>query len=277
MKKIISFVLFGTEGRYCGNMAYNLIANSSIYPDFHLRFYVHKNSMETKGFKLLKTVADKIPTVELETIDTDYQGTMLTTMRMKPLWEEEVEFLFCRDLDSIINSLERMSVEYFMKSGKGIHGIRSYVLHTVPFLAGLCGFKRSVIIDKIKKIAPTFEDYIKWGMEKVDYCKKGWIWGCDQALLRDFFSSLGLYNKALDCPQFTAPLTIAGYNPTMAPMSRYEKIKIVNCDMKVLEYSNSISKGFTGSPLLANTDQVYHLMEISNSPVNDAVKEFYNV
>ena len=274
MKKLLSYVLWGDQGRYWDNIPYILVANSSIYPDFVMRFFIHRSATSHSRFAVLKTIADRFDSVEIEIIDTPYIGTQLTTWRMKPLWEKDVSFLFCRDLDYVINIPARKSVQYFMQNRRYlIQGIRSYHLHTAPYMAGLCGFMCSEVRRKIKSLSSNFQDYIHWGEEHVAYCKD-WRWGCDQALLRDFFSQANLYSRTLDCPQFTAPKAICGFNPTVVDYEAYQSIELPECNLAALEYSDSVSPSFTGQPAVATTDQVRKMIEIASNEMSEAVKSY---
>jgi len=274
MKKMLSYVLFGSNGRYWKNLPYILVANSAIYPTFTMRFYVHSECSTLLYFNLLKELSKVTDRVEMELIDIPYKNTQLTTWRMKPLWEDNIEFLFCRDIDYLINKLERSAVQFFLNSSKGIHGIRSYHLHTTPLMAGLCGFRREKVIKKIKQIAFTFEDYLKWGEENVDYCKKGWIWGCDQALLKFFFQYVGLFSDTLDCPQFDAPKNIIDFNPTVVECGYYENIDIEDCDNIVLTYSDLIATGFTGRSNNITTEQMKILFGMVDNDICKIVKGY---
>lgn len=277
MRNVISYVLFGTEGRYWVNIPYVLVSNSVIYPEFCMKFYVHRESTRVPSFKLLEKTRDLFPNVvEIDMIDKSYQGTELTNWRLKPLWDEEIEVLLCRDLDHITNEPERRAVEYFLRHNttKCIHGIRSYSLHTVPFLAGLCGFRCSTVRKVIKRITPTFQDYLTWGKTNIKKCKQGWEWGCDQALLRDFFGNLDMYKEAMDCPQFTAPLKITGFDPLVVMPHRYKNILVENCNMEVLKLSDSFAPGFTGQPVDATTEQTKKLITVANNDMARAVSEY---
>jgi hypothetical protein len=274
MKKIISYVLFGNEGRYWGNISYILVANSAIYPDFNMRFYIHRESTELPGFLMLRKMSESFPTIEIEILDDVYVGTKLTNWRMKPLWEDDVDILLCRDLDHITNMLERKAVQYFLNHSEHyIMGIRSYSLHTTPYMAGLCGFRCPKIRGEIRGIIPTFDDYIKWGTEKVSYCKD-WRWGCDQALLRDFFNHVGMYGKSLDCPQFTASLKISQFEPKTVVPGEYCNEELPNCSLPALNYSDSIAPGFTGAPTTATTNQILDLIKIVNNEMGRMVRPY---
>lgn len=211
MKKLISYVLWGNHCRYLHNIPYLLIANSCIYPDFTMRFYVHKESMGYTNTTLLEKVAEEFSNVELEIIDTSIKGTQLSILRMKPLWEEDIDYLFCRDIDYAVSTLEKKSVDYFLCQKECIiQGIRSYIYHKMPLMGGLTGFDVKQVYEKIKLVAPTFEDYVEWGIENVYKCGKG-QWGCDQSLLMEFFKYMKLYKCVLNCPLGQAPSVLKNF------------------------------------------------------------------
>lgn len=274
MKNLITFVLFGKDPRYWSNVPYLLVANSAIYQDFSMRFYIHEESMEIKMFEMLQEVSRVNKTVEIEIIREPYIGTKLTTWRVKPLWENDINILLCRDSDYAINMLERKSVEYFMyKSDCVVQGIRSYHLHTAPYMAGLCGFKVKEASSYIKSKAGTFNDFISWGVKNVSYCSD-WRWGCDQAILRDFLYYAGLYSVTMDCPQYTAPLKICSFPAKLVCPDVYEKMSVKNCCGKALLYSESISPSFTGQPWSCNTDQIRHLCRLVENSISEIVRKY---
>lgn len=268
MKKLLSYMLFGEEGRYWNNIPYLLIANSFIYDDFHMKFFVHEACTESPFFPLLEGPAKKFSNIEIEVLNEPVDKMKLTIWRMKPLWESDADFLFCRDLDYAITDLERKSVEYFTEySTKGFCGIRSYHLHTVMLMAGLCGFRVKDMCKKVKEYASSFEEYLQFGIKNVNYCKD-WRWGCDQALLRDFFRPF-LKDSFLDFPIQTAPQKIATVNVSLCVTSKYDKIKL-SCNEKILDFSTSLS-GFLGQPFICKTAQLQEMMSIAT---NETV-EFY--
>ncbi len=274
MKNIISYVLFGSEARYWCNLPYILVANSVIYPEFTTRVYVHLDATQTPTFKLLER-ATKFSNVEMELFSEKYQGTKPTTHRMKPLWESDVDILLCRDLDHITNKLERKAVQYFLDHEQYlIQGIRSYHLHSTPYLAGLVGFRCKEIRKRVQHLSKTFEKYITWGIRNVNYCRD-WRWGCDQALLRDFFHSAGLYKVSLDCPQLTAkPVPEYSNLAAVVFVDQYEKIQLSACNKTCLSYSDSIAPSFTGQAVNVKTYQVQEFIKKADNEIGRLASEY---
>ena len=276
MKNVISYVLWGDEEGRWVDLTYAIVANSAIYPEFISRFYIHESGKASRFYPFIVSLAEKFPgLVEIEIIDEPIVGTKLTCYRTKPIWEDDVDILLCRDLDHITNAPERKSVEWFVWHIESlICSVRAYSLHTVPYMAGLCAFRCPEVKQRIIKTAPTFQDYLDWGSKKVGYCKD-WRWGCDQAILRDFFGACKLYKDSMDFPQFTAPLTLSDYPALLVKEDVYEKVVPLKCNIAALMYSNLIAPSFTGQPYDAQPSQVVELAEIINSDITNTIKEFY--
>jgi len=273
VKKLISYVLFGEEKHWC-NVPWVLVSNSAIYPEYHMRFYIHKDVIGHPKFQMLQEVSDQFPHVEIEVIEEGYQGTQLTTWRMRPLWEDDVEILLCRDLDHATNKMERKAVQYFMDHERFlIHGIRSYSLHSIPYLAGLCGFRVQGLKSRVLKNSPTFEHYMQWGKDNVEYCSD-WRWGCDQALMKAFFSHRTFSDVSLDCPQYTARDKIAQYNPTTVLLSLYESISLPHCDQGCLNFSESVAPSFTGQPWNASTDYMKEMIKKADNGIGAIASKY---
>ena len=276
MKNVISYVLWGDEDKRWIDLTYAIIANSAIYQGFVTRLYLHESGKASRFYPFIVSLAKKFPElVEIEIIDEPIVGTKLTCYRVKPIWEDDVGLLLCRDLDSITSLRERRATEWFgFHDETFIHSIRAYHLHTVPYMAGLCAFKCQKVKPKIIIAASTFQEYLDWGEAHIDKCKN-WDWGCDQALLRDFFGTCGFYKHSMDCPQLTAPLTIVDYPAVLVKESEYENVRPSECNIDALVYSNSIAPSFTGQPYDAQPSQIIELAKIINSDISNMVEEFY--
>lgn len=274
MKKIISYVLFGNHSRYWSNLSYLLLVNSAVYPDFISRFYVHVDCQDNPFLVMLKEAEAKTGKVEVIMCDDISEGTKLTAWRLKPLWEDDIEIMLCRDADYHINKFERKAVEFFMMQQKYIvQGIRGYHLHTIPYLTGLCTYKVPEVKKYIMSVFSSFEELISWANKEIGLCKN-WDWGCDQALLGRFLEKAKLYPLSMDCPQFNAPHYIHGYPAHLVTPDKYENIIMQNGDEKILEASNSIYAGWTGQPWDCITDDVKTICEMVSGEISEIVKPF---
>ena len=239
-KTILSYSLFGSEKRFWGTIPFVLMANSLFYPKFVMRFHLDTSARDNSMFKLLDEISKTCSNVEIKVIDTPYTGTLPTIWRMMPLWDEDVSYLFCRDLDAVPSSFEKKVVEFFVKNKQFlIYSMRVYALHTTPLMAGLCGFNcNSLRLYRMRGannssfLPSTFENYISR--------QRNFGWGCDQVLLKNVFcnrSYIGslIMKRTLDVPIRTAPKKIPGYLPSVMTEHAFNSVNntlnSVNKDM----------------------------------------------
>lgn len=241
MKKLLSYAVHGNNPRYLHNIPYILIANSLIYPDFSMRFYVHQNSIHHPFVTLLQKINEQLKEVEVEIVTVPLLGNdYMQTWRMKPLWEINIDYLFCRDIDYALSSLERKCVDYFLAQNECIvHSIRACGHHNSVFLAGLCGFNVKKVFDKIKKYISSFSEYISYGEKNVPWCKGKvrWRYGADQSLLEKFIKTTGLEEFILDCPLQDSVLhSLILPRTKVCVSSEYQDLQISFCDSKILDF-----------------------------------------
>ncbi|MEK0336341.1 MAG: hypothetical protein QQN41_02780 [Nitrosopumilus sp.] len=273
MKKVLSYVLFGNEGRFWNGIPYILIANTATYPGFHMKFYVHKDCVNHVLFPLLSEPEKVFDNIEIEIIDEPIQGTKFTIWRMKPLWEKDIDYLFCRDLDYIVTETERKSVEYFIQSKDKItHCMRCYHLHTIPLMAGLCGFKVKDVFELIKNKASTFEKYLQFGIDELHLDvysdTEKWVWGCDQKLLGAFFDSVLKTGNHLDCPlQSGEKARLFGCNFKPISFKHYQDIQLPKeCDKEIMDFSKDmLGSLFVGQPYIPSGWHTNAIMNLACS------------
>lgn len=268
---MFSYVLFGIDPKFWNGIPYTLLMNSVVYPDFEMKFFVHESSLKALRFEMLKKASERFDSIHLHIIKEPCEQLKLSIWRMKPLWEDNIDYLFCRDMDYAVNFLAKKSVEYFLlQSVCIIHGMRSYKLHTTLLMAGLCGFKVKPVREKISMLAKTFRDYINFGKKNVKYCKN-WKWGCDQALLRDFFIRVKMTSSILDCPQYDAPKSVHISDAKYCPVNNYSSMKLPDSVMKILEVSDSFTR-YTGNTFMCTYGQVSKIMGFCNNEISEFVK-----
>lgn len=61
--------------------------------------------------------------------------------RLAAAWEPENEYVFCRDLDSILTPRQTKFVQSFIDSGRIVHGINDNNSHDIPLMGGMIGIK----------------------------------------------------------------------------------------------------------------------------------------
>lgn len=288
-QKIISYSLFETKNiqqrlhrdwdihrteqdRYWYNIPAMYIANSIIYPDFTIKFYISENITTHPLYKIL-TRLNKQDNFKLILIKNNYNNTEPTMWRMIPMWED-TDILLCRDVDSLPTIREVLATKSFIESDYSIHTMRTHKNHNAQatrMLAGLCGFKSNTInknnIIKVK----SFSEYYKFSTGG---------WGCDQNTLIDIF-----YNKIDDKKKhfMDSPLS-----SSVHPVN--ENVECGGTDFdsydykcQILDYIDS-STIWSGEPIEFRKDKLVELLKhdypecklVSDILNNDSVlKEFY--
>lgn len=203
-----------------------------------------------------------------------------------PLWDNDIEYLFCRDIDSIPCSLEARAVRTFINHKEFyISSIRSHPLHTISLMAGLCGF----YVPKIKNILPSnFDDYISFGKKNCPYCSD-WRWGCDQELLDRFFVKTrdnNFIKHILDIPvqnSIGEVKSMRSIGSSILPKNIYNTCDLSNINEKVLYLCDSNYGKFVGMPLeeswgYKKENKIYLLNEILsiNADITNMMKEFFD-
>jgi hypothetical protein len=181
---LISLVLFGAQDRYWNCLPGALIFHAGLYPDFRLRLHISRDVVSHRLFPFLREFARRLGRIDLVLVDRDYVGTEPTTWRMMPLWDPTVALMLSRDLDGAPRREELKAVRVFRRDDSTlIHGIRSYRLHNILLLAGLCGFK-SPELGFFRKDIGSFSHY------RAIYQRLGLNgqYGCDQWMLKAAFT-----------------------------------------------------------------------------------------
>ena len=309
MKKVLSYVIWSaTEKtcvtrltdsqrviRYWYNIPYLLIANTCLFPDFSMDFCVPDDSTGHPFFAFLGQASKQFSNINLRIVDKHYKGTQLTIERMRPLWDENVEYLFCKDVDYAVSGFERRGMDHFMEQNECfIQSIRAFKCHNLlPFYAGLCGFKCKEVCEITKSYGSSFKDYLKFGQKYVSEFRRG-EWGCDQILLKEYFSQEKNFQRIiLDCPQTTASLKVEtnllfpkadDYTPVLCTSSEYEDRPLTGYNNEVLTLLDQLY----GSPSCWNAFPVFlgrgwscsctdliKLLRLVNNEMSEMVKKVF--
>jgi hypothetical protein len=99
--------------------------------------------------------------------------------RLLPAWEDN-EYVFCRDLDSILTPRQAKFVQNFIDSDRVVHGINDNNAHTIPLMGGMIGVKSKRFVQLIGH--PSFADMVSsWRRNR-----EGWdSHGQDQCFLME--------------------------------------------------------------------------------------------
>jgi hypothetical protein len=140
VKKIVSLALFGEGEKYSQYLPAFIRAHLNLFPQrdgWTLRVHVDdKQSESFRGRQLMRLADDGL-------IEIVYMGPAILTKamlwRMAPVFDKDVEYVFCRDVDCVPMPRDRAVMEQFIASGATVHTVHDNVLH-VGMMGGLCGF-----------------------------------------------------------------------------------------------------------------------------------------
>lgn len=147
MRKIISYSLFGAReltfnkwlfNAYVTGLYWNVRMNKLIYPDWT----THVN-VDSGTFSMYDTLIKGLQEFYGITFDVNPPSVRCMSMlwRMKPIFEQDVEYVICRDADALTSYKEAQCVSEFVATGMDVHGITDNTAHSIPVLGGLCGFR----------------------------------------------------------------------------------------------------------------------------------------
>jgi hypothetical protein len=140
MKHIISFCIYGDKSekkqKYRRGLLENIDTINTLLPAFNI-FIAAGSDVDDDYLDQIKSTYKNIIIKKVE-----YSGHQVTLERYLIFDDPAVEVLFSRDADSRIDDRDIWCMQEFMKSDAYIHMIRDHKEHTMPIMAGMCGFKK---------------------------------------------------------------------------------------------------------------------------------------
>jgi hypothetical protein len=136
MLKVCSYALFN---RFYDVIPVILRAHFSVFPSFQFRLHHDSLSATARYWPVLQRLHDS-GHINLVHVPGEPMYTRAMLWRMMPMWDTDVDFVFCRDLDALPQPKDRRCVEQFIGSEYSTHGINDNPSHTIPLMGGLCGF-----------------------------------------------------------------------------------------------------------------------------------------
>ena len=138
-RNIIAFSLFGDRPKYTDGAVLNARAAPFVYPGWTARFYVDDSVPAPIRTALTRAGAQVM-----------HVGG-LPSAPYGPLWrflvadDPSVDRYVLRDVDSLINTRERVAVDAWIASGRHFHLMRDHFDHTELVLAGMWGGVRGAL------------------------------------------------------------------------------------------------------------------------------------
>lgn len=258
-KKIIAYSLFGygkdrqkncfVFADYLRGLLVNIRLARLVYPEWTIRVHVDISTHEG-----LKDILHNLP-IEIEMCE-DAPLTKAMLWRMKPCFDENVEYTICRDLDSPLTYREAQAVNYWIKSGKAAHAITDSISHNIPMMGGMIGFWKYIrdytkasdwndLVSKEFNFSEKGTDqallnkYVYPYFAKGDSITQHYVLGMPNTFLSDFHTSIpdidiGVPEEYKDTNDTCGHIGAAGYYT--APMNQLiQKYKDKFTDLEVIE------------------------------------------
>ena len=178
MAKIISYSLWGSRPMFLHGAVVNAKQCREFFPDWKVRIY-HNSSVPDS---LLVTLRE----LGVDTIHVEPKGTYGTFWRFRPLFEEGIEHVLVRDVDSRITWRDVRCVNEWLETGKKYMVIRDHPSHyDWPIMAGMFGVRGGLP----SSLVPIMEQYAivhqyvsdqmflarhVWDLMKLDVCELGY-------------------------------------------------------------------------------------------------------
>jgi hypothetical protein len=149
--KVNSYALFGDIERY--GRAYlpcNIRQHVTLYNNWTFWIHIDKELTNEPYNRVLKKLSQegfiRISYVQdFGNLCDSRQKCMMMLWRLLPLWQD-TEYVFCRDLDSILTPRQLQCTRSFINSGRIAHGINDNICHNIPLMGGMCGFKTNEFV-----------------------------------------------------------------------------------------------------------------------------------
>jgi protein O-GlcNAc transferase len=167
--KIISFSIWGNDPMYGIGAVENIKLAEEIYPGWRCRFFVD-NSVPQETVEKIKSMNADV--CEVESKRSPFWWGMF--WRFVVIDDPNVEVFISRDTDSRLNYREKVAVDEWLVSDKGIHVMHDHPHHvSVPMLGGMWGAKKGSIANMTEKIA-TWNLYHCKGIDQTFLTQRIW-------------------------------------------------------------------------------------------------------
>lgn len=194
-KKVISYALFGdcrlapegSQHRLADQHLPVLVrAHHALFPGWELRIH-HDEALYTSNYGAVLKGLERQGLVKLVYVPSNPNDGKCKKMlwRLLPLWDEDVDYVFCRDVDSLPTWRERCADEEFIASGCAAGVIHDDPMHS-HLMGGLCHFDARMF----RKIVDLpFDQFIK--TVNLDGTVRDWHkHGSDQDFLNKYVAHL---------------------------------------------------------------------------------------
>lgn len=141
-----SYSLFGELEKWAQTIAPMLRMHFTYYPDWTFWVHTDREFSDIGYCKVARQLAEQglIRHTIVPNDGKNYQARkkcMMMLWRMLPIYDGGVNYVFCRDADSVLTPRQLQCTLEFIRQNKAAHGIQDNPAHDIPLMGGMCGFR----------------------------------------------------------------------------------------------------------------------------------------
>lgn len=158
--KVISFSLWGSKSLYNHGAIVNAEQTKEFFPDWSVRIY-HDDTVP-------QTTLDALSLFGHVKLIKVHDRTYGMFWRFRPLFEDNLEAVMIRDLDSRITWRDARCVKEWLESPYRLSVIRDHEEHyKVPILGGLFGMKGGPLPCELLQVMNFFSNQHQYNMDQI--------------------------------------------------------------------------------------------------------------
>lgn len=240
--------------RYWYNIPSIVATYKTIYPDIDIVIHISKSILSHPLYKLLTLLHDA-NLIKVLIHKEDCVDLKPSMWRYIELFDDNIDVLFVRDLDSVPNLLEFISNDHFTNNDNSVSTIRSHSGHNTVgtvMLAGLSSFKPSVI----NHGGMTFDVFYNGAVQT--------SWGVDQrAIIKYIFDHLSLSHN------FTDYIIQGDSQNVVTPVDvNYDCIDVTTLPNKFTKHKKLFNilndvTSWAGQPVDCKGESLYNIIQVS--------------
>lgn len=175
-----SYCIFGES--YWGVMPLLLRVHFAIYPPEKYKMYIyHDASLSNNPYEKVLNTLHRMNIIKTRYVDEPVLKCRAMLWRMIPIWDDDVDYVFCKDADSIPTPKERKITEEFISSKYAVLGINDNPAHSIPLMGGMIGFNNKKFIAQSN--IRTYGDFMRLSHYSDDQWRSH---GADQNYLNSY-------------------------------------------------------------------------------------------
>ena len=175
LKKVISLAWFESDPDrvdvYGNYIPLLLMGYWVAFPGYQVRLHTNLDLDKVTHGDLLRAADILTPDRELfKLVHVEQDDPLCKAMlwRLLPLFDDDVDYVFCREMDAVPRIKEREACEDFIKTGFALHSINDNKAH-IGMMGGLCGFQVKGFREHIPY--DTWDDMITDAPSDLDWLK----------------------------------------------------------------------------------------------------------